>query len=234
MRFIVMHKVNGTEKADAPPPKTLVDAMGALIGESIRAGTFKNGAGLTPRFPRLRTRDTGNNLLAGFAMVKVDSLDDAIAIRERYLQVAGDAELELGRVTEPWEIGVAPKPVAKTPETYLMLHMADSISESGRPPSRGEQETMGALIGELSQSGVLLAAEGVQPSRLGKRLTFKNGRRTAVLDGPFTESKELIGGFSILELPGLDAAVAWADRYGAILENVEVDVLQLHDVAAKG
>lgn len=234
MRFIVMHKVNGTEKADAPPPKTLVDAMGALIGQSMRDGVFQNGAGLTPRFPRVRTRDTKNNLLAGFAMVKVGSQAEAIAIRDRYLKVVGDAELELGRVTEPWEIGVAPKPVAKTPETYLMLHMADAKSEAGTPPTASEQEKMGALIGELSESGVLLAAEGVQPSRLGKRLTFKNGKRTAVLDGPFTESKELIGGFSILKLPDLDAAVEWAGRYGAILENVEVDVLRLHDVAAKG
>ena len=54
----------------------------------------------------------------------------------------------------------------------------------------------------------------------------------AAIDGPFAESKELIAGFSIIEVPSKEAAIAWADRYGSILTDLEVDVLALHDQAA--
>jgi hypothetical protein len=64
---------------------------------------------------------------------------------------------------------------------------------------------------EMHKAGVLVAAEGLNPSGRGARVQVKNGRRT-VVDGPFAESKELVGGFYILEVPSLDEAIAWALR----------------------
>jgi hypothetical protein len=64
---------------------------------------------------------------------------------------------------------------------------------------------------ELHKAGVLVAAEGLNPAGRGARIEVKNGKR-AVVDGPFTESKELVGGFYILEVPSLEAAIEWALR----------------------
>jgi hypothetical protein len=62
---------------------------------------------------------------------------------------------------------------------------------------------------ELYKAGVLVATEGLNPSGGGARIELKHGRRT-VVDGPFAESKELVGGFCIIEVPSLDEAIAWA------------------------
>jgi hypothetical protein len=64
---------------------------------------------------------------------------------------------------------------------------------------------------ELHTAGVLVAAEGLNPAGRGARIEVKNGKRTLV-DGPFTESKELVGGFYILDVPSLEAAIEWALR----------------------
>lgn len=64
---------------------------------------------------------------------------------------------------------------------------------------------------ELHKAGVLVAAEGLNPAGKGARIEVKRGKR-AVVDGPFTESKELVGGFYILEVPSLEAAIEWALR----------------------
>jgi len=64
---------------------------------------------------------------------------------------------------------------------------------------------------EMYKAGVLVAAEGLNPAGRGARIEVTKGRR-AVVDGPFAESKELVGGFYILEVPSLDEAIAWALR----------------------
>lgn len=64
---------------------------------------------------------------------------------------------------------------------------------------------------EMHKAGVLVAAEGLNPAGRGARVEVKKGKR-AVVDGPFAESKELVGGFYILEVPSLDEAIAWALR----------------------
>lgn len=64
---------------------------------------------------------------------------------------------------------------------------------------------------EMYKAGVLVAAEGLNPAGRGARVEVKNGKRT-VVDGPFAESKELVGGFYIVEVPSLDDAIAWALR----------------------
>jgi hypothetical protein len=86
---------------------------------------------------------------------------------------------------------------------------------------------MKALEDEFSRSGVLLKRVMLAPSSKAKRLASgpKNERRWT--DGPFIESKELIGGFAVLELPSMADAIEWADRYVAILGDNEVDIREL-------
>jgi hypothetical protein len=244
MRFMVMHKLNAEIEAGVLNPRVMTE-MGALMQEGMKSGLVQNGAGLKPGGTRLRMQFRGtectvserpsqgfHSLLAGFAMIKVKSKTEAMDWARRFAKVVGDMDLELGQVTEAWDLGLVPKPEGEVPLRFLMLMMADRNSEAGTPPSEREMAEMGKLIGEMRQAGVLLLTEGVRPSSLGSRLRFEGDQRASITDGPFAESKELISGFCLIQVPTKEAAVAWADRYGAILRDIEVDVLRLHDVAA--
>jgi hypothetical protein len=242
MRFIVMHKVGPRYESGTIEQREIVE-MGAFIQESIKQGTFTNGAGLLPRVPRTRVIVRGgecevqenakcsDNLLAGFALLKVKNRAEAVAWAQRFAHFIRDGEMEIGLLTEAWDLGFAPKP-PNAPERYLALMMANADSEASAPPAPGDLEKMGAFIAEMVKAGVLEVTEGIKPSKLGTRLRFQAGKRVLAVDGPFTESKELIAGFSIISVPTKEAALAWADRYGAILVDLEVDVLALHDEAA--
>jgi hypothetical protein len=245
MRFMVMHKVPAVVlDRQHPTQQRIMREMPALIQEGAKAGVFTNGAGLHPTATRTRltfkngelTRRDGpyagtNELLEGFFMVSVKSKDEAIGWVRKLHGVVGDLDLELGLVTEPWDLGFGEKP-AGAPERYLLLMMSDEAAESGSLPSEKVQTGMGALLAEMGQAKVLQAVEGILPSKQAKRLGFKAGQRTSIVDGPFAESKELIGGFCLIQLPGWDDAVTWATRYGSILGEQQVEVRQLHDVPA--
>jgi hypothetical protein len=167
---------------------------------------------------------TGDNeLVAGFAMIKVRSMDHAVELARRFAGLA-DVEIEIGPVVEAWDLGYVPKPTNLESERFLLLFKADAAFEKGIGPGVAALAEMARLVEELKAAGVLLTIEGLAPSAQGKRLASgPKGKRTWV-DGPFSESKELIAGFSILNVPSLTDAVAWANRYAAILGDNEVDV----------
>lgn len=244
MRFLVMHKLDEKlERGEVDP--SVIARMGALIQESIAKGVFTNGAGLKPSHTRTRLRFKGgtcevtegpypgtNELVEGFALMKVADKAEAIRWTKRFAAIVGDMDIELGPINEPWDIGVMPKPEGKLPVRYLSLMMATPASEAGTPPSEREMREMGALIQEMVQAGVLEATEGILPSREGTRLQFKAGKQVSAVDGPFAESKELISGFSVINVPTKADALAWAERYGSILGDLEVDVRKLYDEPA--
>jgi hypothetical protein len=89
---------------------------------------------------------------------------------------------------------------------------ATPASEAGVPPDQALFDEWGKYNAELIKAGVLLAAEGLHPSTKGVRIRISaNGDRT-VMDGPFTEAKELVAGFSLIQVKSLDEAVAWVKR----------------------
>ena len=94
---------------------------------------------------------------------------------------------------------------------YLMMIKAGRDYEAGQPPPPELMAGMAALTAEMAQAGVLLSAEGLTPSSQGMRLSWSGGRRT-VVDGPFTEAKELVGGFAILRADSREQALALAQR----------------------
>jgi hypothetical protein len=239
MRFIVMHKVDQKMETGAPPSPELISNMGKLIGEGFKTGVVLDGAGLRPSATRTRLRRSGgeealtngpyrgeNELVAGFVLIKVRSRDEALAWASRFAEALGEAEIELGPVTEPWDLGIAPRPEGEVPLRFLLLNKADQRTEAGLPPSAKEQAGVGRLLEDMRRAGVFLSAEGIQPSAKGARLKFSGGRRT-MTDGPFAESKELIAGFAILSMPSLEEALAWTERYAEDLGEVEVDVRPL-------
>ena len=93
----------------------------------------------------------------------------------------------------------------------------------GGPPSQRMMEDMGKLIGEMTAAGVLLGTEGCLPSALGARVR-RSGEQVTVTDGPFTEAKEVIGGFAMVQVRSLDEAIEWASRFGELLGEAEVEV----------
>src|ERR1700674_2578727 len=97
---------------------------------------------------------------------------------------------------------------------FMMIYKpADSKdTEAGVPPTQDEMAKMGKFIEEMAKAGVLLAADGLQPSSKGARVRLSGGKVT-VTDGPFTETKELIAGFAIVQVKSKAEAVEWAKRF---------------------
>jgi hypothetical protein len=97
---------------------------------------------------------------------------------------------------------------------FMMIVKANKDSEAGVLPSMELIQAMGKFNEEMVKAGVLLAAEGLQASSKGARVKFSGGKRT-VIDGPFTESKELIAGFWLIQVKSKEEAMEWASRVPA-------------------
>ncbi len=100
--------------------------------------------------------------------------------------------------------------------------------ERHTPPSAEEMETMGKLVQEGFQKGWLLATEGCLPSALGARVRKENGKITAT-DGPFTEAKELVGGFAILSANSREEAVELTRQFLSHVGDGECELRQLYE-----
>ena len=93
----------------------------------------------------------------------------------------------------------------------MMIVKASSESETGAMPTAEQLKEMHAFNEQLIDAGVLLAGEGLHASSRGARIRYSGDKRT-VIDGPFTETKELIAGFWILKVKSRDEAIAWAKK----------------------
>ncbi len=93
----------------------------------------------------------------------------------------------------------------------MVLVPADENSEQGVMPDEKELTEMGAFNEELVKAGVMLAGEGLHPSSKGVRVRFDGDKRT-VIDGPFTESKELVAGYWLWQVRDMDEAIEWIKR----------------------
>ena len=93
----------------------------------------------------------------------------------------------------------------------IVMVKATKDSESGVMPSNELLTEMGKFNEELVKAGIMLAGEGLQPSSKGKRVRF-SGKKRSVIDGPFTETKELVAGFWLWQVRSMDEAVEWVKR----------------------
>jgi len=93
----------------------------------------------------------------------------------------------------------------------IVLVKASKDSEAGVMPSTELLTAMGKYNEELVKAGIMLAGEGLHPSSKGKRVRFSGAKRT-VIDGPFTESKELVAGFWLWQVRSMEEAVEWLKR----------------------
>jgi hypothetical protein len=112
---------------------------------------------------------------------------------------------------------------------FMVLLKATKDTEAGVPPSEQTIADMSKYNEELAKAGVLLGAEGLQPSSKGARVRFLGSKRT-VIDGPFTETKELIAGFWLIQAKTKEEAVEWVKRCPNTLEGeFEIEVRQVFE-----
>ena len=104
----------------------------------------------------------------------------------------------------------------------LVLGKATEQSESGELGSVEDYVAMNEFNEKLVEAGVVLAADGLQPTSKGKRITFDEAGNATVIDGPFAETKELVAGFQIWEVASMDEAVEWVKRSPLRNSNVEL------------
>jgi hypothetical protein len=109
---------------------------------------------------------------------------------------------------------------------FMVLVKADKSSEAGVLPDTRILAAMGKYNEELVKAGVMLAGEGLQPSSKGARVKFSGGKKT-VIDGPFTEAKELVAGFWLWQVKSKAEAIEWLKR--APFEDTEVEIRQVFE-----
>ncbi len=112
---------------------------------------------------------------------------------------------------------------------FMILLKANEETEAGVMPSEELLAEMGRYNEEMVKAGVLLAGEGLHPSSKGARVKFSGGERT-VVDGPFTEAKELIAGYWLIQVKSREEAIEWVKRCPNPLEDeAEIEIRQVFE-----
>lgn len=238
MRFMIMHRTDAKTEAGAMPSPEFIERVGQMMGDLVKTGVLRDGEGLRPSSEGVRLQFTGGRrtitrgpfggakaVPAGFATLRVTSLDEAIDWVSRFAALIGDVDIDIRPVTEMWDLGVAPKPEGLTTTRYMAVHCHDEAGGDA-PPAPELMAAMGRLIEEMTRAGVLLATEGMQPSAKGARIVSTGGKHK-VTDGPFAEAKELIGGYVIVDVPSLDDAKDIALRYADVMGDITMDIRAL-------
>ena len=114
---------------------------------------------------------------------------------------------------------------------FMVIVKATPDTEAGVLPSTEEFAAMGRFNEELVKAGMMLAGEGLQPSSKGARIRYSGGK-TTVTDGPFTEAKELVAGFWLIQAKSKDEVVEWLKR--APFEDAEVEIRPLYEAEDLG
>jgi len=240
MKLLMMHRHDAHTEAGKAPPPELIAKMGEYIGEHVAKGQFLGGEGLGRSANRTRLTFRGgectvkhgpykgeNELPNAVLLLTVASKEQAIDWGRRYGKILGDGEIEVGPVHEPWDLGLMPKP-ENAPFRALLIEKADAASEAGARSTK-QKADLTRLKTEMTKAGVLSTALNLAPSSRGKRLIY-NDNELKVIDGPFAESKELVGGFSIMQLPSIEAAIQETRRYAEILGGtLEIDIRPIED-----
>ena len=106
---------------------------------------------------------------------------------------------------------------------FMVIGKATKESETGAPPTPQAIAAMQKYTEELARAGILLAAEGLAPTSTAARVKFSGDKRT-VIDGPFAETKELVAGFSIIQVKSREEAIEWVKRTPNVFPNGEAEI----------
>jgi hypothetical protein len=253
MRFIMLVKSDANAEAGVMPDAKLLSEMGAYNEKLSKAGLMLAGDGLQASSKGARVRISGKQavvtdgpftegkeLVAGFWVIQAKSKAEVVDWARRVPFQDGEIEIRQLFETDDFPVDPAEKPdgwreqedrfreaaaPARKPGTtrYMLLLKADKNTEAGMPPNEKLLAEMGGLVEEMAKAGALLAGEGLQPSSKGARVRFAGGK-TTVTDGPFTEAKELVAGYAVVQVASKAEAVEWARRMLAIhVEGTGID-----------
>jgi hypothetical protein len=239
VRFIIMHKTDARFEAGARPDAETIARVGRMIGALSRAGALHSGEGLGPSSNGVRLRFAGglreitpgpftgeHELPAAFSIIRTRTIDEAVEWATAEAAALGDIELDIRPVNEPWDIGIGQKPADLNTRRFMVLRKATPAFEAGAELVPAKSASLARLIEETTRAGVHLVTETMRPSARGRRyLNTSNG--ISVFDGPFVESKELLGGYVIISVESMDEADRWAREYIAAVGPREVDVREL-------
>jgi hypothetical protein len=210
--------------------------------EAIKAGVHLGGDRLQPSSQGFRVHYADGKftvtdgpfaetkeLIAGYCMIQVNSLAEAVAWAKRIPFVEGEVEVRpLFELTDfpvdaaekpcGWreqeeQMRAAPPP-ARKPGTirYMGLLKADQDTEAGKLPDEKLLAAMGEFMEEGVRAGAFLAGEGLKPSSKSARVQY-NGSKRMVIDGPFAETKELVAGYAVLQYASKAEAIEWTKRF---------------------
>ena len=135
MRFMIMHRTTPHWEAGALPGPELIARVGKMLGEMTEAGVLRGAEGLRPSSQGVRLGFSGgkrtvtkgpftgsNELPAGFAILRVKSIEEAIGWASRFAAIMDVGEIDIRPVTEPWDLGMSPKPPGLTTSRFMALH----------------------------------------------------------------------------------------------------------------
>ena len=238
MRYMIMHKTDAHWEGGAKPAPELIQRVGGMVGDLVKSGVLVAGEGLGPSSEGARvTLSRGKAavapgpfsgagaLPARYALFRAGSVEEAAEQAGRFGRIFGDVVADVRPVNEAWDLGFAPKPEGLTTRRYMAVVNADAFSESGAALGADRKAALAAYAEELGRSGAFLGIEHFEPSVKGKRLRRPGPKlKHAVIDGPFSETKELLGGFVTVEVPSLEEALGLARKYVEAVDTDEVDV----------
>lgn len=237
MRFMVMVKTDERSEAGVKPDQQLLAAMGKYNERLVKAGMMLGGDGLHPSARGCRVKATGKKvtvhdgpfaeakeLVGGYWLLQAKSKEEVVDWIKQVPFRDGEAEIrplyevedfpaDASEEAREWRdqvLKVAPRQPGTT--RYILLLKADKKSEAGALPTEEGMVAMTALIDELNGTGAMLGGEGLKPSAQGAKVHFADGKRR-VVDGPFTETKEIIAGYLLLQTKTKQEAIDWAKRW---------------------
>ena len=242
----------------------LIKAGAMLAGEGLAASSkgararWTNGQVKVIDGPFAESKE----LVSGFWVIQVKSRDEAIAWAKRVPFEEGEIEIRALYEVDDFPIDPSEQPdgwrdqeqrirdeqqpiTTSTPapssaprdgkRRFMAMLKSDHASESGALPAPEGLAEMGALMEEAIKSGTVTAGEGLKPSASGARVRFAGAQRS-LIDGPFTESKEMIAGYCIVRAKSLAEAVEWSKRWLEIharhagVAQSEIEVRQVHEL----
>jgi hypothetical protein len=238
MQYLIMHRTTAHWESGAVPTPELIERVGKMIGELVKSGKLLAGDGLRASSHGVRLQFVGGQRaelkgpfaetrepLDGFLIVKVTSLEEAVKWATRFAAVLGDSEIDVRPVTEAWDLGFGERPPGLTTTRYMATYKRRGSKAATSPDAAGATK-MNALLAEMERAEVLLSSVHLAPSAKGACLRMANGK-PLLIDGPFVESKELLGGFVIIREESLQAAVGWAEHYIEVVGTEQVEVREI-------
>jgi hypothetical protein len=241
MRFMMLVKATKDFEAGVPLDEQMLSKMAAFTEELVKAGALLGSEKLQESAKGVRVRYANGKfsmtdgpfaetkeLIAGFCLIEAKSREEAIAWAKRMPFEDGEVEVRPLFELADFPVDPAEQPdgwreneerlraaePARRPGTtrYMGFVKADKDTEAGVLPDEKMLAAMGAFMEESAKSGVFLSGEGLRPSVDGARLRYSGSQRT-VTDGPFAETKELIGGYAILQFTSMVEAIEWTRRF---------------------